>query len=180
MIKVPASVRVRRWCWQLLVSQAKQCLEQTFKQTHQHWCCWWFLKGLQCSSSCSFFMFWYYNILIIASYIVKDHVRSWEGRWAGGGAMKWNEFSGRDSGDTGEKKCSKPQAASRLSCMGTHMWSSSLLNRSVAEWVTKNKTTATQKPDILWVLKQGLKGWVAKWHPVSPINLKSSEAKNIF
>lgn len=130
-------------------------------------------------------MFWYYNSLIIASYIVKDHVRSWEGGLAGGrgggrGAMKWNEFSGRDSGDTGEKKCSKPQAASHLSCMGTHVWSSSLLNRSVAEWVTKNKTTATQKPDILWLLKRGLKGWVAKWHPVSPINLKSSEAKNIF
>lgn len=94
MIKVPASVRVRRWCWQLLVSQAKQCLEQTFKQTHQHWCCWWFLKGLQCSSSCSFFMFWYYNILIIASYIVKDHVRSWEGRWAGGG--QWNEMNSQE------------------------------------------------------------------------------------
>lgn len=101
------------------------------------------------------------------------------GSWEGG--VEGNEMNSQEETQvTREKWCSKPQTASCHFCMCTHVWSSSLLNRRVAKWVTKNKTTTTQKPDILWLLKQGLKGWVAERHPVCPINLKSSEAKNIF
>lgn len=143
MIKVPASVRVCRWCWQLLVLQAKQCLEQTFNQTHQNWCCWWwFSKDLQCPSSCSFFMVWYYNILIIASYIVKDPIRSWEGSKGEGRAMKrvlrkilrWGGGDG-----VLNPRLLHDFPASALMCGHLSYWI-----RALAEWVTKNKTKQQQ------------------------------------